>query len=1054
MELALYREYRDVVGLFSYVVETERRFYLANQVDLQVRSAAGEVYFEVTLDRRLGVGRVPLGAVREVRPGRDVQGRQRRGARQDRARPARRRRGFRPLTRRPARPRPCAVRAGGPTPRARSATAPVPAVHGVGRGRRRPTPAPAGCPPEVVAVRAKDAVGRYGERVAAAHSAQTRDGRCSTGTGGARHGELDIVALDGDGAGRRRGQDPAVDGVRAPGRGGHAAPSSRGCGGWRRSGSRRTTCSPTGGADRRHRGAACRPRRGRASSTCAGWSDGARADARRGAGRAPRAPGRGRGAPRAGAAGVHAGRAARRVAGRGARPGAGGDDVVGPRLAAAADHRQPVAGVPAQGRVGLRPGHRRRDARRRAERVDPTRVARLRAPRRAGARRAAAPGARGAAGRRWPPSRPGCPRVVVPAAQRRRGAAGPGRARSSAADAASPRSRALLRRRRRRCRTEVAPGRPPTRSRERPRRPGCRPAPTCVGQDEARGGARGRGGRRAPPAHGRARRARARRCSPRGCPGLLPDLDGARRRSRSPPCTRSPGTFDPGGGLLRRPPFEDPHHTATPASVVGGGSGCPGPGRRRGRTAACCSWTRRRSSRTRGAADAAAAARARRAGASTGPRGRPGTRRGSSSCWPPTRARAGGRSGKGLACTCRARAAAALPRPAVRAAARPGRPAGRGAARCPGGADGVGPGESTRGGRRAGRRARGPRRPSGSAGTPWRTNGEVPGPLAAGTGSAAAARCVADLDRALDRGHAEPARRRPGAARRVDAGRPRRAARRPGARTSARRSLLRTRGAGGRRSEPATASTSGWRARPPGARWSSRATPSPGRSVGLLGAAARARAGSGAAVVRRGPDARRGSRTPAARSSRRRPHGVAQRALDAVGGRGCRDCDPRARPRRASTGSAAGSLVPGDAEWPPRPGRPRRRRRRCACGCAATADLAPCSARVGRGRRRAGRDRPTASASPLDLADGLAGRGRDASCPAVRTASTPRRTAARSRGGGRDRRRPRRRCRPRLPGGQRARCSSARRAAGGRAGRGGAAGRRARRGAGSCSATG
>ena len=49
MELALDREYRDVVGLFAYVVETERRFYLANQVDLQVRSAAGEVYFELSL---------------------------------------------------------------------------------------------------------------------------------------------------------------------------------------------------------------------------------------------------------------------------------------------------------------------------------------------------------------------------------------------------------------------------------------------------------------------------------------------------------------------------------------------------------------------------------------------------------------------------------------------------------------------------------------------------------------------------------------------------------------------------------------------------------------------------------------------------------------------------------------------------------------------------------------------------------------------------------------------------------------------------------------------
>ena len=29
MELQLYKEYRDVVGLFTHVVETERRFYLA-----------------------------------------------------------------------------------------------------------------------------------------------------------------------------------------------------------------------------------------------------------------------------------------------------------------------------------------------------------------------------------------------------------------------------------------------------------------------------------------------------------------------------------------------------------------------------------------------------------------------------------------------------------------------------------------------------------------------------------------------------------------------------------------------------------------------------------------------------------------------------------------------------------------------------------------------------------------------------------------------------------------------------------------------------------------
>ena len=46
-ELALYREYRDVVGLFQYVVETERRFYLCNKVDVEARSNGTDVYFEV-----------------------------------------------------------------------------------------------------------------------------------------------------------------------------------------------------------------------------------------------------------------------------------------------------------------------------------------------------------------------------------------------------------------------------------------------------------------------------------------------------------------------------------------------------------------------------------------------------------------------------------------------------------------------------------------------------------------------------------------------------------------------------------------------------------------------------------------------------------------------------------------------------------------------------------------------------------------------------------------------------------------------------------------------
>jgi hypothetical protein len=80
MELQLYREYRDVVGLFSYVVETERRFYLANNVDLQVRSADGEVYFEVVMNDAWVWDVYRPGPLREVRPRGDVQGRERRRA--------------------------------------------------------------------------------------------------------------------------------------------------------------------------------------------------------------------------------------------------------------------------------------------------------------------------------------------------------------------------------------------------------------------------------------------------------------------------------------------------------------------------------------------------------------------------------------------------------------------------------------------------------------------------------------------------------------------------------------------------------------------------------------------------------------------------------------------------------------------------------------------------------------------------------------------------------------------------------------------------------------
>ena len=48
-ELALFREYRDVVGTFKYVIETERRFYLANEVDLKRVDAGNDFYFEISM---------------------------------------------------------------------------------------------------------------------------------------------------------------------------------------------------------------------------------------------------------------------------------------------------------------------------------------------------------------------------------------------------------------------------------------------------------------------------------------------------------------------------------------------------------------------------------------------------------------------------------------------------------------------------------------------------------------------------------------------------------------------------------------------------------------------------------------------------------------------------------------------------------------------------------------------------------------------------------------------------------------------------------------------
>lgn len=48
-ELTLYREYHDVVRIFKYVVETDRRSYLCNSVDVKARTESGDVFFEVTM---------------------------------------------------------------------------------------------------------------------------------------------------------------------------------------------------------------------------------------------------------------------------------------------------------------------------------------------------------------------------------------------------------------------------------------------------------------------------------------------------------------------------------------------------------------------------------------------------------------------------------------------------------------------------------------------------------------------------------------------------------------------------------------------------------------------------------------------------------------------------------------------------------------------------------------------------------------------------------------------------------------------------------------------
>jgi hypothetical protein len=81
IELQLYKEYKDVAPMFSYVVETERRFYLANEVEQRVHDDGGRSWVELEL-RDAWVWDMYRQS-RFVSHDRHLQGRERRGAAQE-----------------------------------------------------------------------------------------------------------------------------------------------------------------------------------------------------------------------------------------------------------------------------------------------------------------------------------------------------------------------------------------------------------------------------------------------------------------------------------------------------------------------------------------------------------------------------------------------------------------------------------------------------------------------------------------------------------------------------------------------------------------------------------------------------------------------------------------------------------------------------------------------------------------------------------------------------------------------------------------------------------
>jgi Protein of unknown function (DUF2469) len=49
LELQLFREYKDIVATYTHLVETERRFYLCNGVELTTKTEGNRTFFELNL---------------------------------------------------------------------------------------------------------------------------------------------------------------------------------------------------------------------------------------------------------------------------------------------------------------------------------------------------------------------------------------------------------------------------------------------------------------------------------------------------------------------------------------------------------------------------------------------------------------------------------------------------------------------------------------------------------------------------------------------------------------------------------------------------------------------------------------------------------------------------------------------------------------------------------------------------------------------------------------------------------------------------------------------